>query len=73
MAIFDFRRYHLRSINAASGEERAAINQELKALYASLPEEEQREFNEQLQKFLATERARQKSDLESIRGMDNAN
>jgi len=45
----------------------------LKDLYASLPEEEQREFNEQLQKFLATERARQKSDLEAIRGMDNAN
>jgi len=73
MAIFDFKRYHIRSINAASGEERAAINQELKDLYASLPEEEQREFNEQLQKFLATERSRQKSDLEAIRGMDNAN
>lgn len=72
MAIFDFKRYHIRSINAASGEERAAINQELRDLYASLPEEEQREFNEQLQKFLATERARQKSDLEAIRGMDNA-
>lgn len=73
MAIFDFKRYHIRSINAASGEERAAINQELRDLYASLPEEEQREFNEQLQKFLATERARQKSDLEAIRGTDNAN
>jgi len=73
MAIFDFKRYHIRSINAASGEERAAINQELRDLYASLPEEEQREFNEQLQKFLATERARQKSGLEAIRGTDNAN
>lgn len=73
MAAFDFKRYHIRSINAASGEERAAINQELKDLYASLSEEDQKDFNEQLQRFLATERARLKSDLESMRGMDSPN
>lgn len=73
MAAFDFKRYHIRSINAASGEERAAINQELKDLYASLSEEDQKDFNEQLQQFLATERARLKSDLESMRGMDSPN
>ena len=73
MPTFDFKRYHIRSINAASGEERAAINRELKALYASLSVEDQQDFNEQLQKFMATERARLKSDLEAIRGLDSAN
>lgn len=73
MPAFDFKRYHIRSTNAASGEERAAINQELKDLYASLSEEDQKNFNEQLQKFLAAERARLKSDLEAIRGLDSAN
>lgn len=73
MAEFDFKRYHIRSINAASGEERAAINQELKDLYASLSEEDQKDFNEQLQKFLAVERARLKSDLDAVRGVDSPN
>lgn len=73
MPTFDFKRYHIRSTNAASGEERAAINQELKDLYASLSDEEQKDFNEQLQKFLAAERTRLKSDLEAIKGLDNAN
>ncbi|GHB83153.1 hypothetical protein [Persicitalea jodogahamensis] len=73
MPTFDFKRYHIRSINAASGEERAAINQELKDLYASLSEADQKDFNEQLQQFLAKERARLKSDLESVKGMGGAN
>jgi hypothetical protein len=73
MPAFDFKRYHMRSTNAASGEERAAVNQELKDLYASLSEEDQKNFNEQLQKFLAAERTRLKSDLEAIRGLDSAN
>ena len=73
MPTFDFKRYHMRSTNAASGEERAAINQELKELYASLSGEDQKDFNEQLQTFLATERARLKSDMEAIKGLDSAN
>lgn len=73
MAEFDFKRYHMRSINAASGEERAAINQELKDLYASLSEEDKQDFNAQLQKFLATEVGRLKSDYEAINGMGGAN
>ncbi len=73
MPTFDFKRYHMRSINAASGEERAAINQELKDLYASLSEGDKKDFNEQLQKFLAAERARLKSDMEAIRGLNSAN
>ena len=73
MAEFDFKRYHMRSSNAASGEERAAINQELKDLYASLSEEDKKDFDEQLQRFLAVERTRLKSDLEAIRGIDSPN
>lgn len=73
MADFDFKRFHIRSMNAGSGEERAAINQELKDLYNSLSEEDKTAFNEQLQKFLISETARVKSDYESIHGLNNAN
>lgn len=65
---YDFRRYHIRSINAVDEAERAAINQELKDLYASLYGEEKDEFNRQLQAFLATEVGRIKSDYESVKG-----
>jgi len=65
---YNFRHYHYRSINAANEEERAAINQELKDLYASLPEEEKANFNRQLQTFLAQEVGRLKSGYESVRG-----
>ncbi|WP_025762724.1 hypothetical protein [Dyadobacter tibetensis] len=70
---FDFKRYHIRSINAADGKERAAINQELKDLYNSLTEEQQDEFNRQLQHFLSKEVGRIKSDYESVSGLDRAN
>jgi hypothetical protein len=73
MAEFDFKRYHMRSINAASGEERAAINQELKDLYASLSEGDKKDFNEQLEKFMAKEVSRLKSDYEAIQGIDSPN
>lgn len=65
---YDFRKYHIRSINAADDAERAAINQELKDLYASLPDEDKKEFNQQLQTFLAKEMGRIKSDYESVKG-----
>ena len=65
---YDFRRYHIRSINAADDAERAAINQELKDLYASLSNDEKDAFNRQLQVFLTTEVARIKSDYESVKG-----
>lgn len=67
MPQYDFRRYHIRSINAADDAERATINQELKDLYASLPDAEKDEFNRQLQAFLATEMGRIKSDYESVK------
>ncbi|MCF0049484.1 hypothetical protein MUK70_22215 [Dyadobacter chenwenxiniae] len=73
MPEFDFKRFHIRSMNAGSDEERAQINQELKDLYASLSEEEKTIFNEQLQKFLAKEVSRIKSDYESIQGLDQPN
>ncbi|MGF7216790.1 hypothetical protein GGR92_002957 [Spirosoma lacussanchae] len=68
MPQYDFRRYHIRSINAADDAERAAINQELKELYAGLSEDDKAEFNTQLQAFLAKEMGRIKSDYESVKG-----
>jgi uncharacterized protein (DUF2267 family) len=68
MPQYDFRKYHYRSINAASDTERASINQELKDLYESLPEDEKEDFNRQLQTFLAKEMGRLKSDYESVKG-----
>jgi hypothetical protein len=65
---FNFKKYHTRSINASSNEERAAINQELKDYYASLNKKEQHEFNTQLQTFLAREVGRLKTDYEAIKG-----
>lgn len=70
MTTYDFRTYHVRSINAATAEERAAINQELKDLYASLPTAEQENFNQQLQTFLAREVGRLKSDYEAVKGSE---
>lgn len=66
MTTYDFRAYHVRSMNAATADERAAINAELKALYASLPDEEKDNFNRQLQTFLAKEVGRLKSDYDSM-------
>lgn len=65
---YDFRRYHVRSINAANDAERAAINQELKELYEALTDAEKDGFNRELQAFLATEMGRIKSDYESVKG-----
>lgn len=65
---FNFKKYHTRSINASSAEERVAINQELKDFYAALNKEEQHEFNVQLQTFLAREVGRLKTDYEAIKG-----
>jgi hypothetical protein len=64
---FDFKKYHLRSINATTAEERATINQELKDLYANLSPEDQKVFNEGLQSFLAREMGRLGSDYQAIK------
>lgn len=73
MAIFDFKRFHIRSMNASSENERTQINQELKDLYSSISEEDKKDFNIQLQQFLAVEMARIKSDYESVHGLDQPN
>lgn len=52
---FDFRKYHVRAINARNEAEKAAINQELKDLYDSLSETDKKVFNEELQKFLVSQ------------------
>ncbi len=72
MPAFDFKRYHIRSMNA-SDEERAEINLELKNLYDSLSDEDKIIFNAQLQKFLSTEVGRIKSDYESVHGLNGPN
>ena len=73
MPKYDFKRYHIRSMNAGSDQERAEINQELKDLYASLPDDEKKIFNEELQHFLTHEVARIKSDYESVNGLNRPN
>lgn len=57
MKEFNLKSYHIRAMNASSEAEKAAINQELKDLYDSLPEEDKKDFNEQLQTFLIQEMA----------------
>jgi hypothetical protein len=57
MSTFDFKKYHVRAMNAASEEEKAAINAELKVLYEGLSEEDKKVFNEELQSFLVKEYA----------------
>ncbi len=60
----------MRAANAATTEEKLAINQELKDLYASFSEEEKKEFDEGLDEFLKQENARLKADYEAIKGVN---
>jgi hypothetical protein len=62
--MFDFKKYHYRSINAKDLNERLAINQELKAYYASLPEEEKEIFNQQLDAYIKTETEKYQSVMQ---------
>ena len=72
MQTFDFKRYHIRSMNATD-EERAELNLELKNLYESLSEDDKKAFNAQLRKFLSSEVGRIKSDYESVHGLNQPN
>ena len=67
MPTYDFKKYHVRSINAHDEAERAAINQELKAVYATLNETEQADFNAQLQVFLMTQYKTIGSEYEALK------
>ncbi len=60
----------MRAANAATQEEKLAINQELKDLYASFSDEEKKEFDHGLDAFLAKENARLKADYEAIKGQN---
>jgi hypothetical protein len=64
---FDFKKYHYRSMNATTNEERTSINQELKDLYASLNEDEKEIFNAELKKFLVKTVANIKDEYEAIK------
>ncbi|MGR3812204.1 hypothetical protein [Jiulongibacter sp. NS-SX5] len=64
---FDFKKYHVRAMNAASQAEKAAINKELKEYYAGLPEDQKAAFNEQLQSFLIKEMANIKSVYDGVK------
>ncbi|MFT5885578.1 MAG: hypothetical protein ACI9IP_002038 [Arcticibacterium sp.] len=63
---FDFKKYHVRAMNAADESEKAAINKELKDYYAKLPEEEKAGFNEALQSFLIMEMGKIKSVYDGV-------
>ena len=70
MKNFNLKSYHVRGMNAATEEEKIAINQELKDLYDSLSEEDKKDFNEQLQTFLVKEMAAIKSVYDATKSND---
>ena len=55
MTSFDFKKFHVRAMNASTEEEKSAINKELKDLYATLDADSKRQFNEELQTFMLKE------------------
>jgi hypothetical protein len=61
MGEFDFKKYHVRAMNASSEAEKLAINKELKDYYNDLEEADKAIFNEELQSFLIKEMASIKS------------
>jgi hypothetical protein len=65
--MFDYKKYQIRAANAATNEEKMAINQELKDLYAGFSAEEKMEFDVGLEEFLKKENARLKADYEAIK------
>ncbi len=65
--MWDFRSYHVRAINAATEEEKIAINQELKDIYEKLNEQDKQLFNEGLQSFLMKQYTNLADDYENIK------
>jgi hypothetical protein len=55
---YNFKSYQIRAANAQNAAEKAAINAELKEVYANLPEAEKTAFNAALQVFLQAEAQR---------------
>ncbi|MFT7249066.1 MAG: hypothetical protein ACI9DJ_002452 [Algoriphagus sp.] len=69
---FDFKKYHVRAMNAANETEKAAINTELKDYYASLSEDEKTGFNEALQYFLVKELGKIKSVYDGVQAPESS-
>jgi hypothetical protein len=67
---FDYKKYQMRAANAATNEEKLAINQELKDLYASLSTGEKEDFDIGLEEFLKQENTRLKADYEAIKSVN---
>jgi hypothetical protein len=70
MSKFDFKKYHIRAMNAVSVAEKAEINKELKEYYAGLNDVDQEIFNEELQSFLIKEMANIKSVYDGASGVN---
>jgi ABC-type uncharacterized transport system fused permease/ATPase subunit len=70
---FDFKKYHVRAMNAANEAEKVAINQELKDFYEALNAADKETFNEELQLFLVIEYSKIKSVYDDVKGGDNPN
>ncbi|MDP1813731.1 MAG: hypothetical protein Q8K92_04720 [Leadbetterella sp.] len=68
MGKFDFKKYHVRAMNASSESEKLAINKELKDYYNDLEESDKAIFNEELQSFLIKEMANIKSVYDGATG-----
>lgn len=70
---FDFKKYHVRAMNAANEAEKAAINQELKDFYETLDTTEKATFNTELQAFLVSEYSKIKSVYDGVKSGENPN
>jgi hypothetical protein len=68
---FDFKKYHVRAMNATNEEEKRTINKELKDFYAALPDSEKEAFNEELQSFLIKEMGKIKSVYDGVSPSEN--
>lgn len=73
MPTFDFKKYHVRAINAANESEKASINQELKDFYETLDPQEKETFNTELQAFLLSEYSKIKSVYDGVKSGESSN
>jgi hypothetical protein len=64
---FDYKKYQMRHANASSNEEKLAINQELKDLYATFSKEEKIAFDKGLDEFLMKEKASLEAQYHAIK------
>ena len=65
--MFDYKKYQMRHANASTSEEKLAINQELKDLYATFTKEEKVAFDKGLDEFLMKEKASLEAQYQAIK------